>query len=95
MSMPDAFLNAGSKCPNRPDCSVEVVEAIVIDCAQAVVVTEKTAITASRLRFEKWFTRAMLSAFLRACCWGFASYEVGCIANADRKKSVDCLGSGN
>ncbi|MCY1375310.1 hypothetical protein D9M69_627180 [compost metagenome] len=30
MSMPLAALKAGSSCENRPDCSVEVVEAMVM-----------------------------------------------------------------
>ena len=30
-SMPLAFLNSGSRWPNRPDCSVEVVDATTMD----------------------------------------------------------------
>jgi hypothetical protein len=73
MSIPEAFLNSGSKCPNRPDCSVEVVEAIVIAWVQAVVVTEKTAMTASRRRCENGFIRAVISAFRGTCCRGVTS----------------------
>ncbi|CFP59348.1 Uncharacterised protein [Bordetella pertussis] len=35
MSMPLAFLKAGNRCPNRPDCSVEVVEAMTMVSARA------------------------------------------------------------
>jgi hypothetical protein len=34
MSMPVAFLNSGNKCPNNPDCSVEVVDDITMDWAK-------------------------------------------------------------
>ena len=34
-SSPVAFLNSGSRWPNRPDCSVDVVDAMVMDCAIA------------------------------------------------------------
>ena len=36
-STPVAFVKAGSRCGNRPDCSVDVVDAIVIVPAQAAV----------------------------------------------------------
>ena len=32
-AMPVALANSGSRWPNRPDCSVDVVDAITMDCA--------------------------------------------------------------
>jgi hypothetical protein len=45
----------------------------VMVCAQAIVVTEKAAMTASRRRCEKWCIRSMLAAFRLLSCWGFTS----------------------
>ena len=48
-SSPLAFLKAGNKCANKPDCSVEVVDDITIDwaCAHTEVLA-KTAHTRAR-----------------------------------------------
>ena len=48
-SSPLAFLKAGNKCANKPDCSVDVVDDITIDwaCAHTEVLA-KTAHTSAR-----------------------------------------------
>ena len=53
MSMPDACLKAGNKCENKPDCSVDVVEAITMlgACAWATLLPNVKA-TASKLANE-------------------------------------------
>ena len=45
-----AFRNAGSRALNRPDCSVEVVEAMVMDCDATLPATASNATQTSPAR---------------------------------------------
>ncbi len=50
-SMPVFFWNAGSMCLKRPDCSVEVVEATVMNfCAHDAGAAALSAIVISEIR---------------------------------------------
>ena len=52
--MPVAFVNSGSRYPNRPDSSVEVVEATVMNgcCATAADATGRNADKAMHSRTQ-------------------------------------------
>jgi hypothetical protein len=51
-SMPVAFLNSGSRCVNRPDCSVEVVEAMTMLWALATTLAMASAPPRATLRMR-------------------------------------------
>jgi hypothetical protein len=56
-SMPLSFLNAGSRWPNKPDCSVEVVEATTMDLswASAAPVGTRAKAASTMQAMRRWF----------------------------------------
>jgi hypothetical protein len=63
--MPWAYLKSGNRWANRPDCSVEVVDAITMDAVWAETDAEKTAaenpieVSARRQNSLKFFIKIL------------------------------------